>query len=76
MNFLDSVMAFEPYDEITSNLKHEFIDIYNNYGDEIFDRENKLFHVTSSSIILNEECTKMLMIYHNLYQNSNFLSTM
>ena len=69
MNFIDSVMAFKPYDEITSNLKQEFIDIYNKYGDEIFDRENKLFHVTSSSIILNKECTKMLMIYHNLYQN-------
>ena len=30
-------------------------------------RENKVAHFTSSSIIINEEKTKTLMVYHNIY---------
>ncbi|WP_448819972.1 NUDIX hydrolase [Cetobacterium sp.] len=35
----------------------------------IFSRENKLCHFTASSWIVNEEKTKVLMIYHNIYNS-------
>lgn len=36
---------------------------------DIFTRENKVAHFTSSSWLLNKEHTKVLMIYHNIYHS-------
>ena len=37
--------------------------------DDVLTRENKLFHFTASNWIVNKEKTKILMIYHNIYQS-------
>ena len=33
-----------------------------------FTRENEIMHFTASSWIVNRECTKVLMAYHNIYR--------
>lgn len=35
----------------------------------VFTRENLLFHFTASSWIVNQDHTKVLMCYHNIYQS-------
>ena len=37
--------------------------------DDILTRENKFCHLTASSFIINKEHTKVLCIFHNIYQS-------
>ena len=39
--------------------------------DNIYNRDNQTAHFTSSSWIINKEKTKVLMIYHNIYESIN-----
>lgn len=38
------------------------------YGGNALTRENKVAHFTSSAFIFNEDKTKALMVYHNIYK--------
>lgn len=40
---------------------------------DIFSRENRLAHMTASAWIVNEDRTKVLMAYHNIYQSWSWL---
>lgn len=37
--------------------------------DDVLTRDNELFHFTTSAWIVNEDRTKVLMIYHNIYNS-------
>ena len=37
--------------------------------DDLFRRENEFAHFTASSWVVNRERTKVLMVYHNIYQS-------
>ncbi len=37
--------------------------------DDVLTRENEVFHFTASNWIVNKERTKVLMIYHNIYNS-------
>lgn len=37
------------------------------FGKEILTRNNEIVHITSSSMIFNKDRSKVLMIYHNIY---------
>lgn len=37
--------------------------------DDVFTRNNEFAHFTASAWIVNEERTKVLMVYHNIYQS-------
>ena len=58
-----------------SNIEQEILDkdriirAYEIYGDSLFNRENDFMHFTSSSMILNENKDKVLMVYHNIYNS-------
>lgn len=39
----------------------------------VFTRENKLFHFTSSGYLLNEEMDSVLFCFHNIYQSYSWL---
>ncbi len=49
--------------------KERILKAYDIFGDSLFDRENTFMHFTSSSMILNEDNTKALMVYHNIYDS-------
>ena len=38
-------------------------------NEDVFSRENKIAHMTTSAWIINKERTKVLMIYHNIYNS-------
>lgn len=42
---------------------------YEAFGTALYTRENPLCHFTASSLILNEQKTHTLMVYHNIYQS-------
>lgn len=49
--------------------KKRILDAYDKYGDELFYRECEMMHFTSSSIIINKNRDKVLMVYHNIYDS-------
>ena len=52
-------------EECDKDLMLEFINTF----DDVLTRENRIGHFTSSSWIVNKERTKVLMIYHNIYDS-------
>ena len=75
MSLLERLQAYQPYNEQEANDKAEmlrFLIHENESGDNqssIFTRENKMVHFTASSWLVNKEHTKVLMIYHNIYNS-------
>lgn len=53
-------------EEADKKLMLEYIE---NFGDNSLTRENRYGHFTASSWIVNKERTKVLMIYHNIYDS-------
>lgn len=68
MKYREIINLYKPKTHNQEVLKKEFIELYDEIGDSIFLREC-LNHITSSTIILNKQMNKMLMIYHNIYKN-------
>ena len=68
-------MSIDLIKNYTSNIEQEMfdkkriLDTYNNYGDELFYRECEMMHFTSSSMIINKNRDKVLMVYHNIYDS-------
>ena len=59
---------YKPYNEQEEKDKQvmlEYIDTFDN----VLTRENEFGHFTASSWAVNKEKTKVLMIYHNIYQS-------
>ena len=52
-------------EEADRNLMLKYIDIF----EDTLTRENRTCHFTASSWIVNKERTKVLMIYHNIYDS-------
>ena len=67
--WMDSIKNYK------SDIEQEILDrdrilrAYEIFGDSLFDRENDFMHFTSSSMILNENKDKVLMVYHNIYNS-------
>ena len=68
MNFKEEIEKYVPYNEQEEADKALMLDCIRNF-DDVLTRENKLFHFTASNWIVNKERTKVLMIYHNIYQS-------
>lgn len=62
------IIKFYPYNEQEKIDKDTLLNLLKN-SKNIFSRENKICHFTASSWIVNEEKTKVLMIYHNIYDS-------
>lgn len=71
MNLVDlkkQITNYKPYNEQEEKDKQvmlKYIDTFEN----ILVRENEFAHFTASSWAVNKERTKVLMIYHNIYQS-------
>lgn len=57
-----------PYDEQEVNDKKVMLDFINSHKD-VLSRENELAHFTASAWVFNKEHSKVLMIYHNIYNS-------
>ena len=69
MNYIDEIAAFLPTNKQEENDKRVILNYMKEFGNQILTRENEFAHVSSSSMILNENKDKVLMIYHNIYNS-------
>ena len=68
MDLKSEIEKYIPYNEqekCDKELMLEYIDTF----EDVLTRENKLCHFTASNWIVNKERTKILMIYHNIYES-------
>ena len=68
MDLQEQIKNFIPFNEQERIDKEMMLEYINTFKD-VLTRENKMCHFTASSWIVNKERTKVLMIYHNIYQS-------
>lgn len=68
MNLRAKIESYKPYNEQEERDKQTMLKYIDNF-DNILTRENTFGHFTASSWAVNPERTKVLMIYHNIYQS-------
>ena len=70
MKLLEQLQAYEPYNEQESYDKEVMLRLLTSENEpDVFTRENEVAHFTASAWLVNKEHTKVLMIYHNLYDS-------
>lgn len=62
------IQSYKPYNEQEEQDKKVMID-YINHFNNVLTRENEFGHFTASSWVVNKQRTKVLMIYHNIYNS-------
>lgn len=68
MNLKEQIEGYIPYNEQEEKDKQTMLQYINRF-DNVLTRENEFGHFTASSWVVNKERTKILMIYHNIYQS-------
>ncbi len=66
MKLLEEIKRYIPYNEQEEKDKEVMIDFIET-SNNILLRRNKMAHFTASSWLVNKERTKILMIFHNIY---------
>lgn len=67
-NLKGNIVRFIPYneqEEVDRNIMLKYINDF----DDVLTRQNEYGHFTSSAFVLNKERTKILMIYHKIYNS-------
>lgn len=68
MNLKEKIENYVPVNEQEQTDKALILEFMDKF-DDVLTRENQMGHFTASSWILNKERTKVLMIYHNIYDS-------
>ena len=68
MNLKEQIENYIPYNEQEKADKEMMLKYIDTFED-VLTRENKMCHFTSSNWIVNKDRTKVLMIYHNIYNS-------
>ena len=63
-----NIQMFKPYNE-QEEVERKMMLEYINKFDDVLTRKNQFGHFTSSAFVLNKERTKILMIYHKIYNS-------
>ncbi len=63
-----SIEKFTPYNEQEEVERRIMLNYINDF-DDVLTRQNEYGHFTSSAFVLNKERTKVLMIYHKIYNS-------
>lgn len=69
MKLREEIEKYIPYNEQETADKEAILQFMDAYGENVLTRDNKIGHFTTSAWIVNKERTKVLMIYHNIYQS-------
>ena len=64
----ENLEKFVPYNEQEKTDKRIMLKYLKDF-DDVLTRQNEYGHFTSSAFILNKERTKLLMIYHKIYNS-------
>lgn len=68
MNLKEMIEKFVPFNEQEKSDKELMLKYINDFSD-VLTRNNPLCHFTASNWIVNKDKTKVLMIYHNIYDS-------
>ena len=66
--YIEELQAYKPFNDLEKSDLEMMLHIVKIYGDKALSRDN-LTHFSSSSMILNQDHTKVLMVYHNIYKS-------
>ena len=67
-NLKESIEKFIPYNEQEEVDKRIMLNYINDF-DDVLTRQNEYGHFTSSAFVMNKERTKILMVYHKIYNS-------
>lgn len=67
-NLKSSIEKFTPCNEQEEVERRMMLNYFNDF-DDVLTRQNEYGHFTSSAFVLNKERTKILMIYHKIYNS-------
>ncbi|WP_291653378.1 NUDIX hydrolase [Clostridium sp.] len=68
MSWIEEIKKYIPYTKQEEADKEAILYAIDNFNN-LLTRENPLAHITSSGYIVNKDKTKVLMIYHNIYNS-------
>ena len=68
MNLREQIENYKPYNEQEQKDKQTILKYIDTF-DDVLTRNNEFGHFTASAWVVNQEKTKVLMIYHNIYQS-------
>ncbi len=68
INLKEKIEKYIPYNEQEEVDKKIMLNYINDF-DDVLTRQNEYGHFTSSAFVLNKEKTKILMIYHKIYNS-------
>ena len=68
MSIRDDIAKYAPFNEQEAVVKEHILEFIDN-NDDAFLRENSVAHMTASSWIVNCDRTKVLMVYHKIYDS-------
>lgn len=66
MNLREQIESYVPFDEAEEKIKEYLLKWIDTFQD-VLTRENEFGHFASSAFVVNEDRTKMLVVYHNIY---------
>ena len=67
-NLKKQINEFKPFNEQEEQDKRIMLKYFEDF-DDVLTRQNEYGHFTASAFVLNKERTKILMIYHNIYDS-------
>lgn len=68
MDYLEPIKTYIPCNEQEQNDQIQILE-YEKLTGNLLTRDNKIAHITASSIVLNTDRDKILMIYHNIWED-------
>jgi len=66
MNLRGQIESYVPFDEAEEEIKDYLLKWIDTF-DDVLTRENEFAHFASSAFVVNKDRTKMLVVYHNIY---------
>lgn len=69
MDYLKAITAFKAGSVQEMTDQQTILSLIEKNPEDVLLRENRIAHLTSSSLIFNESWDKLLMVYHNIYQS-------
>ena len=71
-HLITQIEKYTPFNRQEELDKKTILYFLNNFND-IFYRENLIAHMTASCWLVNQNCDKVVMAYHNLYDSYSWL---
>ena len=72
MNLYDDIKNYKPVNEQEARDQQQMLRFIKHNPDYL-ERENQIAHFTTSIWTINKDCTKTLMVYHNIYNSWSWI---